>query len=95
VFSSYEKAQKEVPLAMIRERRDAELCTRCDKKNYDVKFCAGRANTTVAVAPLWKANSGQVGVGFVSLVAKASKSLVARVIRPRTQEIEDLDFDMD
>jgi hypothetical protein len=43
---------------MIRERRDAELCTRCGKKNNDAKFCAGRANTTVAVAPLWKANPG-------------------------------------
>jgi hypothetical protein len=37
---------------MIRERRDAGLCTRCGKKNHDAKFCAGRANTTVAVAPL-------------------------------------------
>jgi hypothetical protein len=52
MFSSYEKAQKGISSTMIRERRDAELCTRCDKKNHDVKFCVGRANITVAVAPL-------------------------------------------
>jgi hypothetical protein len=79
---------------MIRERRDAELCTRCGKKNHDVKFCAGRANTTVAVASPWKTNPGQAGVGSVSLVAKASKPLAARVTRSRTQEIGDLNFDM-
>jgi hypothetical protein len=95
MFSSYEKAQKEIFSAMIRERRDAGLCTRCGKKNHDVKFCVGRANTTVAVASLWKANSGQAGVGSVSLAAKASKPLAARVTRPRTQEIGDLDSDMD
>jgi hypothetical protein len=94
VFPSYEKAQKGVPPAMIRERRDAGLCTRCGKKNHDAKFCAGRANTTVAVAPPWKANPGQAGVGSVSLAAKASKPLAARITRPRTQEIGDLDSDM-
>jgi hypothetical protein len=52
VFPSYEKAQEGIPPAMIREQRDAGLCTRCGKKNHDVKFCAGRVNTTVAVAPL-------------------------------------------
>jgi hypothetical protein len=52
VFLSYEKAQEGVPSAMIRERRDAGLCTRCGKKNHDAKFWAGRVNTTVAVAPL-------------------------------------------
>jgi hypothetical protein len=80
---------------MIRKRRVAGLCTCCDKKNYDVKFCVDRVNITIAVASLWKVNSGQVGVGSVFLVAKASKPLVVRVFRPRTQEIEDLDFDMD
>jgi hypothetical protein len=68
---------------------------RCGKKNHDVKFCADRANITVAVASLWKANSGQVGVESVFLAAKASKPLVAQVTRSRTQEIGDLDFDMD
>jgi hypothetical protein len=68
---------------------------RCEKKNHDVRFCVGRANTTVAIAPLWKANSEQVGIGSVSLAAKASKPLAARITRPRTQEIGDLDFDMD
>jgi hypothetical protein len=52
MFSSYEKAQKEVSSAMIRERRDVELCTRCGKTNHDVKFCVGRANITIAVASL-------------------------------------------
>jgi hypothetical protein len=80
---------------MIRERRDAELCTRCDKKNHDAKFCADRANITVAVASLWKVNPRQAEVGVVSLAAKAFKPLAARVTRPRTQEIGDLDFDMD
>jgi hypothetical protein len=52
MFSSYEKTQEEVFSTMIRERRDAELCTRCGKKNHDAKFCADRVNITIAIAPL-------------------------------------------
>jgi hypothetical protein len=52
MFSSYEKTQKEISSTMIRERRDAGLCTHCEKKNHDAKFCVDRVNTTVAVAPL-------------------------------------------
>jgi hypothetical protein len=95
MFSSYDKAQEGVSSAMIRERRDAGLCTRCGKKNHDAKFCVGRVNITIAIVSLWKANSGQVEVGSVFLAAKASKPLAARITHSRTQEIEDLDFDMD
>src|SRR3954447_20521805 len=56
-YSTYAEACEGVSSEMIRERRAAERCTRCGKKNHDAKFCQGKVNTTVALAEAWRPTS--------------------------------------
>ena len=85
---------------MIRERRTAEVCTRCGKPNHDAKFCAGRANTEQAIVPPYRApkneaGSAAVGIDLIDVRPLHHRARSAPAPKSSLRDVGDLDFDMD